>query len=51
MRLKIEQDEDAEDPREFDNLGIMVCFHKRYNLGDKTDLSSDQFNGWDELED
>jgi len=51
LKLKIEQDEDAEDPRGFDNLGIMVCFHKRYNLGDKTNLTSDQFSGWDELED
>jgi len=50
LRLKVEQDEDSENPREWDNLGIMVCFHKRYNLGDKTDLSSDQFNSWDELE-
>ena len=50
LRLRIEQDEDPIDPREGDNLGIMVAFHKRYNLGDKTDLTSDQFNGWDEVE-
>jgi hypothetical protein len=28
----------------------MVCFHGRYNLGDKTDLKPEQFSGWDELE-
>lgn len=32
----IEQDENAMNPRtEFDNFGHMICFHKRYNLGDK----------------
>jgi hypothetical protein len=23
-----------DNPREYDNLGTMVCFHRRYNLGD-----------------
>jgi hypothetical protein len=36
-------------PREDDNLGKMACFHGRYKLGDKTDISSDDFNGWDEM--
>jgi len=50
LRLEIEPDEEAMDPRYGDNLGIMVVFHKRYSLGDKTDLTSDQFHSWDELE-
>lgn len=29
------QDEDAESPRQWDNLGKMVCWHRRYNLGDE----------------
>jgi hypothetical protein len=34
-------DETASDPRkEFDNLGTMVCFHNRYNLGDDHNWSS-----------
>lgn len=33
--LRIFQDEDCPSPREWDNLGTMVCFHPRYNLGDK----------------
>lgn len=33
--IKIAQDESPESPREWDNLGKMVCFHSRYNLGDK----------------
>lgn len=36
MKLKIVQDEDASNPRaEFDHAGTMVCWHSRYNLGDK----------------
>jgi len=35
ITLKIEQDELAQSPREWDNLGTMVCWHNRYNLGDK----------------
>jgi len=35
-RLKIVQDTDAESPRTGnDNLGTMVCWHRKYNLGDK----------------
>src|SRR3990170_8576829 len=49
--IKIFQDEDPGDPREWDNLGTMVCFHKRYTLGDKDNgYQSEDFNGWDELE-
>jgi len=35
--IKIYQDEDAPDPRkDCQNLGQMVCWHRRYNLGDQT---------------
>jgi len=49
--VKIYQDTTPTDPREWDNLGIMVCFHNGYNLGDKTNLKSSDFNNWDELHD
>jgi hypothetical protein len=32
--IEIHQDDDPSNPREDDNLGTMVCFHNRYNLGD-----------------
>lgn len=53
--LSIFQDECAESPREWDNLGTMTCFHKRYNLGDnmKNDSmlsDSSNFDSWDALE-
>jgi hypothetical protein len=48
--LKIEQDTDPMNPRtEWDNLGTMVCFHNRYDLGDKTDYRTEDYNSWDEL--
>ena len=34
LRLVIEQDQFAEDPRSWDNLGTMLCCHRDYNLGD-----------------
>ena len=41
FRIHIEQDEDAESPREWDsNIGTMVCWHKNYNLGDEHNFSS-----------
>jgi hypothetical protein len=48
--LKIEQDELRDSPRTWDNLGNMVCFHKRYNLGDSHDYDIDSHESWDELE-
>lgn len=51
MKIVIEQDQDPlESPREWENLGVMVCFHRRYNLGDETDLKQSMFEGWEELE-
>lgn len=32
--IKVEQDSMAESPREWDNLGTMVCWHRNYDLGD-----------------
>jgi len=47
--LTIVPDEYADSPRDWDNIGTMVCFHKRYSLGDKTDYKSADYNNWDEL--
>jgi len=50
-RIKISQDDWAQDPREaWDNLGTMICFHGRHNLGDKHDYSHEDFDGWDDLQ-
>ena len=49
-KIKVVQDDSPSSPREDDNLGTMVCFHGRYNLGDKHDYNSNDYNGWDEME-
>jgi len=47
IKLIVEQDEFAESPREWDNLGTMVCWHKQYNLGDKHDFKTpEDFQDW-----
>jgi len=47
--IKLYQDDNPFDPREDDNLGTMVCFHRRYDLGDKHDLKSGDFGGWADI--
>jgi len=49
--IEIEQDENPQNPREeFDNATTMICFHRRYNLGDKHDFRHQDYNGWNEME-
>lgn len=33
--IEIMPDDDPESPRKYDNVGTMVCWHSRYNLGDE----------------
>jgi hypothetical protein len=49
FELEVVQDTDPESPRTWDNLGTMVCFHKRYELGDKTDYRTEDYDSWEEL--
>lgn len=52
-QIKISQDDSPLNPREdWDcNLGTIVCFHRRYDLGDKNHgFRSRDYSGWDELE-
>lgn len=35
VKVKIFPDEDPQNPREDDNVGIMVCWHRNYSLGDE----------------
>jgi hypothetical protein len=56
LTIEIEQDQDPESPRSWDNLGTMVLFHKRYNLGDKAEgatghgFKSQDYSSWAELQ-
>ena len=38
--IKIYHDPDAEDPREWCNLGTLICWHRRYRLGDSHQYDS-----------
>lgn len=50
-KIEIHYDEHGESPREWDNLGTMACFHSRYNLGDKHELSIEEVKEIAESED
>ena len=47
--IEIIPDSDPESPREWDNLGTMVCQHRRYNLGDKHDYDLSNCNSWSDV--
>jgi hypothetical protein len=43
FNINIYHDDDPINPREWDNMGTMVCFHDRYNLGDEQETDP---QGW-----
>ena len=42
-------DPDPFSPLENDNLGTMVCFHRRYELGHPHNYRSEDYGGWNEV--
>ena len=38
--LIVDQDDFPEDPRELDDIGTMLCWHREYRLGDEHDYAS-----------
>lgn len=40
-RVRVVQDTDPMNPREWDNAGRMLCWHRRYSLGDKHSYDCD----------
>ncbi|MEM3486067.1 MAG: hypothetical protein QXI12_10655 [Candidatus Methanomethyliaceae archaeon] len=50
--LVLQYDSTPENPRTWDNLGTMVCWHRRYNLGDSHDFKTpDDFLTWAKKQD
>lgn len=47
--IKIEPDTYPENPREIADDTVMVCFCKRYSLGDEHDYDMKDYYSWDEL--
>ncbi len=50
-KIFINRDEDIENPRNFMDFGKMVCFHKRYNLGDKHSIRYQDYEKWEGISD
>ena len=48
--VSIYQDMSAESPREWDNMCEMICFHKRYSLGDTHKIDHDDYNSWQDMQ-
>lgn len=46
--IKIELDDDPQNPRDWDNVGTMICSHRDYNLGDEQ-FDSEDYEGWEDL--
>jgi hypothetical protein len=45
--LRIMQEENPISPREWSNLGTMVCWHREYDLGDKHEFDTpNEFSEW-----
>lgn len=50
LRLTISFDEFDDSPREWANFGTMLCFHNRYDLGDKgLPYREQDYEGWEEV--
>lgn len=50
LTVNIYPNEGSENPRkESDPLGVMVCFHKRYDLEDEHGYRSGDYSSWDEI--
>lgn len=50
IEVTVMQDEFCDNPREWDNVTRMICFHRRYNLGDPHSYKASDYAGWDALE-
>jgi hypothetical protein len=50
-RIEFTQSEFCDSPREWDvNMTKMVCFHRRFKLGDEHNYNHNDYDGWDEME-
>lgn len=47
--LKVFVDINAESPRKWGSLSKIMCFHRRYNIGDEHNYSSSNYGGWEEF--
>ena len=50
LTVRIELDPEPCDPREWDNIGTMICLHRRHRLGDPHHYRTENHSGWEDLE-
>jgi hypothetical protein len=48
-KLEITESFDPENPRDNNPITKMICFHKKYFLGDHHNYNSSNYNNWEEL--
>lgn len=48
-KLEIFRSENPTNPRNIDRITKMICFHKKYLLGDHHSYNSSDYNNWEEL--
>ena len=48
-KIEIFASPDGSNPRQYDNLAKMVCFHERYILGDEHNYSSGDYSSFEEM--
>lgn len=48
--LRIFNDDMADSPLSWSNIGKLICFHKRYDLGDKHEYNHEQYDSYAEME-
>lgn len=48
LTFEVHQDTSSESPRDWDNLGTMICCHGRYTFGDEQ-FDADDFDDWNDL--
>jgi hypothetical protein len=49
-KINIKHDGGFNPRTEYDNLSKMICFSRRYNLGEKHNYNHQDYSGWDEME-
>lgn len=49
LTVNVMYDESGDNPRGWDNLGKMVCSHRRYNFPNEIKMDFDEHNSWEEI--
>jgi hypothetical protein len=45
--IQIMPDPYPESPRDWSNISTMICFHRRYKIGDDHSFDHNDYSGWE----